>query len=174
MSTRWMRDYLKYDSLAWDDVSEGDELPAAVREVDATLVVVGAIASRDLYPVHHDRDVAQRSGAPDVFMNILTTNGLVGRYVTDWAGPGARLVDVDIRLGAPNYPGDTMVMRGRVTEVDRVSGTVVVGLRGSNRIGDHVTGVVRLVLPAPGAPAPADSAGSGRNGTSNDGHEERT
>lgn len=38
-------------------------------------------------------------------MNILTTNGLVGRYVTDHFGPSAVLRKVAIRLGAPNYPG---------------------------------------------------------------------
>ena len=49
-------------------------------------------------------------------MNILSTNGLVGRYVTDWTGPGGVLTDVEIRLGAPNYPGDTMTLTGSVTE----------------------------------------------------------
>jgi len=48
-------------------------------------------------------------------MNILTTNGLVGRYVTDWAGPNAVLKKVAIKLGAPNFPGDTMKMSGAVT-----------------------------------------------------------
>ena len=183
-------------TLSVADVGVGDELGELAIPITRTLIVAGAIASRDYQDVHHDHELAAERGSPDIFMNILTTNGLVGRYVTDWAGPGARLVDVDIRLGAPNYPGDTMVMRGRVTEVDRASGTVVVGLRGSNRIGDHVTGVVRLVLPATGAAveaapaageaapaavdaaavdaAAADLAGSGRNGTDTDGHEERT
>ena len=38
-------------------------------------------------------------------MNILTTNGLVGRYVTDWAGPGTRSSKVAIRLGRAQLPG---------------------------------------------------------------------
>ncbi|MEK8145904.1 hypothetical protein NKH18_45885 [Streptomyces sp. M10(2022)] len=37
-------------------------------------------------------------------MNILTSNGLVDRYVTAWAGPAAVLKAIRIRLGAPTTP----------------------------------------------------------------------
>ena len=89
-------------------------------------------------------------------MNILSTNGLVGRYVTDWAGPGAELTDVNIRLGAPNYPDDTMTLTGSVTakegNVDAEGrGAVEVTLSGANGLGDHVTGSVRLLLPSGGS-----------------------
>jgi hypothetical protein len=92
-------------------------------------------------------------GSKDIFMNILSTNGLVGRYVTDWTGPGAVLTDVRIRLGAPNYPEDTMTLTGSVTAKDEAvdadgRGGVEVTLRGANRLGDHVTGTVRLLLPS--------------------------
>ncbi len=53
------------------------------------MIVAGALASHDFTAVHHDKAAAQAQGMQDVFMNILTTNGLVGRYVTDWAGPNA-------------------------------------------------------------------------------------
>ena len=79
-------------------------------------------------------------------MNILTSNGYVGRFVTDWAGPEALLRKVDIRLGAPNYPGDTMTLSGRVSEKAE-DGTVTVEVVGRNRLGDHVTGTVALALP---------------------------
>ena len=83
-------------------------------------------------------------------MNILTTNGLVGRYVTDWSGPAGLITEVNIRLGAPNYPGDTMTFTGSVTEKgplaeDGESGSVTVAIRGANRCGDHVTGIGRRV-----------------------------
>ncbi len=86
-------------------------------------------------------------------MNILTTNGLVGRYVTDWSGPRSRLLDVSIRLGAPNYPDCTMTLTGSVKEKgpladDGKSGTVTVAIRGANHLGDHVTGTVQVQLPA--------------------------
>jgi 3-oxo-4,17-pregnadiene-20-carboxyl-CoA hydratase beta subunit len=133
-------------------VSVGDELPSLEVPITRTLIVSGAIASRDYQDVHHDHVLSSGRGSPDIFMNILTTNGLVGRYVTDWSGPRSRLVDVNIRLGAPNYPDCIMTFTGSVTEKgplgeDGLSGTVTVSIRGANHLGDHVTGTVTLTLP---------------------------
>src|SRR5207248_11208005 len=113
--------------------------------ITTTAIVAGAIASRDYQDVHHDPELARQRGSKDVFMNILTTNGYVGRFVTDWAGPDSVLKRVSIRLGAPNYPGDTMRMTGQVTRVDGPE--VEVDVRGANSLGDHVTGTVTLELP---------------------------
>lgn len=134
-------------TLTAPEVSVGDELPPLVIDLTPTLIVSTAIASRDYQDVHHDRDLAQAKGSPDIFMNILTTNGFVGRFVTDWAGPDANLRAVDIRLGAPNYPGDTMTLTGEVVRVE-ADGVVEVRVVGGNRLGDHVTGTVELGLPA--------------------------
>ncbi|MFF4958060.1 MaoC/PaaZ C-terminal domain-containing protein [Streptomyces sp. NPDC001222] len=127
----------------------GTRLPPLTIEITRTLIVAGAIASRDYQDVHHDAELARRKGSPDVFMNILTTNGLVGRYVTDHFGPAAVLRRVAVRLGAPNYPGDTMVLTGTVEEVDEDTATVRVV--GDNGIGRHVTGTVIVTLPGGGA-----------------------
>ncbi len=126
----------------------GDTLPPLVIPLTRTLIVSTAIASRDYQDVHHDPDLAQERGSPDIFMNILTTNGFVGRFVTDWTGPEAMLRKVDIRLGAPNYPGDTMTLEGSVTAKDEEAGTIEVSLRGRNGLGDHVTGRVLVAMPA--------------------------
>ncbi|MBG0854029.1 MaoC family dehydratase [Streptomyces spinoverrucosus] len=126
----------------------GDELPPLEVEITRTLIVAGAIASRDYQDVHHDAELARQKGSPDIFMNILTTNGLVGRYITDHFGPAAVLRKVAIRLGAPNYPGDTMVLTGRVEAID--GPTAVVRVSGDNGIGRHVTGTVTVTLPAGG------------------------
>ncbi|MFD5057448.1 MaoC family dehydratase [Streptomyces sp. NPDC058394] len=124
----------------------GEELAPLEVAVTRTLIVAGAIASRDYQDVHHDAELAQQKGSPDIFMNILTTNGLVGRYVTDHFGPSAVLRKVAIRLGAPNYPGDTMVLSGTVTALDD-DGTVEVTVVGANGLGRHVTGKVTVSLP---------------------------
>jgi acyl dehydratase len=133
----------------FDTVAVGDALPPLDVPLTPTLIVAGAIASRDYQDVHHDRDLAQKRGSKDIFMNILTTNGYVGRFVTDWAGPDARLMRVDIRLGVPNYPYDTMRLRGQVKSVERVGdeGRVRVEIVGANELGNHVAGTVDLILP---------------------------
>ena len=140
-------------TLAFEEVAVGDELPELALPLTRTLIVSTAIASRDYQDVHHDSVLAVARGSKDIFMNILSTNGIVGRYVTDWSGPGALLTDVNIRLGAPNYPDDTMTLTGSVTERDEEVGSdgrggVVVSVRGANGLGDHVTGTVHLRLPS--------------------------
>ncbi len=133
-------------------MKEGEELPPLEIPITRTLIVSGAIASRDYQDVHHDAELAKAKGSPDIFMNILTTNGLVGRYITDHFGPTAVLRRVAIRLGAPNYPGDTMVLTGTVDRVETTpeGDTATVAVIGANGIGRHVTGTVTVTLPAGG------------------------
>lgn len=128
-------------------VDVGTELPPLEVPLTRTLIVATAIASRDYQDVHHDPSLAVERGSKDIFMNILTTNGFVGRFVTDWAGPDAVLKKVAIRLGVPNYAGDTMRLTGHVTAKDEDAGTIEVTVRGANSLGDHVTGTVILTLP---------------------------
>ena len=132
--------------IQFRDVNVGDALPEQRIPITSSLIVGGALASQDFTPVHHDRTAAQASGMQDVFMNILTTNGLVERFVTDWAGVDARVKNVSIKLRTPNLPGETMVMTGSVTEKDDAENVVVVEVTGKNAWGNHVTGRVMLAL----------------------------
>ena len=135
-----------YSSLRFDQVEEGQSLPELTIDVSTGLIVATALASRDYQDVHHDRDLAQQKGSQDIFMNILTTNGLVGRFITDWTGPSGLLKRVNIRLGVPNYAGDTMVLSGTVA-AKKEDGLVEVNVVGTNSMGAHVTGTVSVVLP---------------------------
>ncbi|AHH96490.1 MaoC family dehydratase [Kutzneria viridogrisea] len=120
-------------------------LPELRVEVTPTFIVSTALATRDFQDVHHDRDRAIARGSKDIFLNILTTTGLVQRFVTDWAGPGALVRGVSIRLGVPCYAYDTLVFSGRA--VSTSDGVTTVEVVGRNSMGDHVTGTVRVVLP---------------------------
>jgi acyl dehydratase len=130
-------------------ITVGDELPPFELNVTSTVIVAGAIASRDFMPAHHDPAFAKAQGAPDVFMNILTTNGYVARYVTDWAGPEAMVRSIKIRLGAPAVPGKPLRFSGRVAGKSEAGSECVLDLvvRAANDLGDHATGTVTLSLP---------------------------
>lgn len=147
---------------AWTDLQVGDELPVFELKLTATMIVAGAIASRDFMPVHHDRSYAQAQGAPDIFANIFTTNGYVSRYITDWAGPDVMLKKISIRLGVPALPGDTLRFTGTIirTAIDRNDsvvdsavtsgpgiGLVEVQITVATPLGNHVTGSVEFTLP---------------------------
>ncbi len=138
--------------LPWEEVSVGDVLPTLAVPLTATEIVAGAIASRDFMPVHHDRDYAQSQGAPDIFMNILSSTAHCSRYLTDWAGPEAMVRRLAIRLGVPAFPGTTLLFSGVVTGTERRGdeGAIELDLRAGTDLGDHVTGRASLTLPIVG------------------------
>ncbi|MBW2233473.1 MAG: MaoC family dehydratase [Deltaproteobacteria bacterium] len=131
------------------EIAVGDELPPFDLPVTSTLIVAGAIASRDFMPAHHDREFAVAQGAPDMFMNILTTNGYVSRFITDWAGPESMVRRIAIRLGAPAIPGQPLRFSGQVAQTSRDGDECVieVAVRAANELGDHATGTVVVSLP---------------------------
>ena len=131
----------------FSEVHLGDALAELSVDVTPTLIVSGALASRDFYQVHHDPDFARSLGSPDVFMNILTTNGLVCRFVTDWSGPRSRMVKLAIKLGAPNFPGDRMVLSGEVVGRNEETRRVTVDIEGKNSLGCHVNATAVVELP---------------------------
>ncbi|GAA1910336.1 MaoC family dehydratase [Williamsia serinedens] len=126
------------------EVAVGDVLPELRIEATPTFIVSTALATRDFQDVHHDRDLAQAKGSKDIFVNILTDTGLVGRFVTDWAGQRARIRSITLRLGVPWYAYDTVVLTGTVTGVD--DGVATVDVVGTNALGKHVTSTVTVVL----------------------------
>src|SRR5690606_18948135 len=119
----------------------GGRRPARPRPLPRTSITAQALATRDFQSVHHDPGAARAQGAADVFMNILTTQGLVQRYATDWAGPAARVRRIAIRLGAPNHAGDALLLTGTA---ERTGGAAEVAVRGANSLGAHVTGTVTV------------------------------
>lgn len=120
-------------------------LPELTIDVTPTLVISTALATRDFQDVHHDRDKAVQRGSKDIFLNILTTTGLVQRFVTDWAGPDAFVRNVSIKLGVPCHAGETLTFSGHDLKQEGAEATVQVV--GRNSLGDHVTGTVKVVLP---------------------------
>ncbi|NDK91857.1 MaoC family dehydratase [Gordonia desulfuricans] len=127
-----------------DAVSVGDTLPPLTIEATPTFIVSTALATRDFQDVHHDRDLAQAKGSADIFVNILTDTGLVQRFVTDWAGPSARIGSIRLKLGVPWYAYDAVTFTGEVTARD--GDQVTVAVTGTNSLGKHVISTVTLTL----------------------------
>ena len=105
--------------LLHGDVSSGDLLPKLALEVTATTVVLGAVASRDWRPMHHDFKFAtERNGVANIFLNTPNQAAWFERYLTDWAGPHARLGSMTFRMRTSVFPDDTMTFSGTVTGVN--------------------------------------------------------
>jgi hypothetical protein len=142
-------------TLDWSAIRVGDPITPMTIDVTATVVVAGAIATRDFMPVHHDRDYAATQGSPNIFMNIITDNGYCSRFLTDWAGPEAMVRKVAIRLGVPAYAGSKLEFTGSVTGKSDPHGVgrFVVQRRATNDQGDHLSGTAVIGLPLRGARA---------------------
>ena len=136
-------------TLDWKAIRIGDPITPMTIDVTATVVVAGAIATRDFMPVHHDRDYANSQGSPNIFLNIMADNGFCCRFLTDWAGPEVMVRKIAIRLGVPAYAGSTLEYTGRVTGKSQVDGEgiVEVELRAANDQGDHLSGTAVIGLP---------------------------
>jgi acyl dehydratase len=101
-----------------DQVVVGETLPALEVEVTPTTVVLGALASRDWRPMHHDKDFAQqRNGVRHIFVNTPHNAAYFERYITDWTGPWGRLGRIRFRMKDSVFPGDRMVFHGSVKNV---------------------------------------------------------
>ena len=129
-------------------VSVGDELP----ELAATTVVLGAMASRDWRPMHHDYKFAtERNGVRDIFLNTPNQAAWFERYLTDWTGPAGRLGRVRFRMHDSVFPGDRMVFRGTVAGVGRDDvGCAWVDVDVKLSVGEKVatTCAARVAIPA--------------------------
>ena len=132
-----------------ETVQIGDELPNSPVPITTLLIVSTALATRDYQDVHHDPKAAQSKGMPDIFMNILTSAGIVSRWINDWAGPEIDWNSIELRLGTPNHPDDTMTLSGSVTEKTEHKNQIslVISFLGKNDRGVHVSGNAKILLP---------------------------
>ncbi|WP_271221360.1 MaoC/PaaZ C-terminal domain-containing protein [Streptosporangium carneum] len=129
---------------AEEQVETGAVLPDLTITLTPT-VIASAPATMDLTPLGRDDEGAGPRRSKDVFLNILTTMGLVERYVTDWAGPEALIRGINVKLGVPAYAGDTLTFTGAVVACE--DGEFTVRVRGAVSLGDHASGTVRFALP---------------------------
>lgn len=136
----------------FDQVSVGEVLPPLSYDVTATTVVLGALASRDWRPQHHDYAFAtKRNGVQDIFLNSPNQAAWLERYVTDWSGPRGRMGKLGFRMLDSIFPGDTMVFTATVTSTETdETGCGWVGIEIKVAVGDRTctTATARIALPA--------------------------
>ena len=139
------------DNLVLSALSVGDELPPLGYDVTATTVVLGALATRDWRPMHHDYDFAvNRNGVKNIFLNTPNQAAWFERYLTDWTGPKGRMGRIRFRMKTAVFPDEHMVFSGSVKEIETDDvGCGWVKLDVTLKVGDTVaTGCeARIALP---------------------------
>ena len=89
------------DQVSYADVEVGAELPAATYPATRLSLVKYCGASGDFNVIHWNARIARSVGLPDVIAHGMFTMAQAGRYVTDWAGPGATVAEFGVRFSAP-------------------------------------------------------------------------
>lgn len=115
-------------NVRWEDVEVDEELPELVFPVTDTTLAKDVAGTRDIYPIHHDREFAKANGARDIFLNTMWYQGLLGRYATDWGGPESFPRKLGFDMRGTNCPGDTLTVRGQVTRKFEEDGKKLVDL----------------------------------------------
>jgi acyl dehydratase len=86
---------------SYDEVRPGAELPSATYPVTRLSLVKYCGASGDFNVIHWNERIAKSVGLPDVIAHGMFTMAQAGRFVTDWAGPRALVVDFGVRFSSP-------------------------------------------------------------------------
>src|ERR1700736_5134036 len=115
-------------SPSYDDIQADTEIAPRQYQVTRLSVVKYCGASGDFNVIHCNERIATSVGLPNVIAHGMFTMAQAGRYVTDWAGPRAMVVDFGVRFSSPVVVPDDDI--GATIEV---SGTVEDKLDG-NRV----------------------------------------
>ncbi len=105
--------------IYFEDVSEGMELPAEVREPSTRQLVQYAGASGDFYEIHYDKDYAEGIGLPGIIIHGALKNAMLGTYVTNWAGPAGILRRLTCQYRGMDFPREPITAKGHVARVYR-------------------------------------------------------
>jgi acyl dehydratase len=105
-----------FRSLSFDEIEVGDEIPTFEMALTVQRMVMDCGVNRDFAPIHHDREIAQSLGAPDMFVNTLFLQGVYEAAVREWVGLDARVVAIRFRMHTFNCAGDMLLCSGKVVE----------------------------------------------------------
>ncbi|HEY3978579.1 MAG TPA: MaoC family dehydratase [Streptosporangiaceae bacterium] len=135
-------------------LAAGAELPPVSYPVTRLSLVKYCGASGDFNPIHWNERIARSVGLPDVIAHGMFTMAQAGRFVTDWAGPGATVTDFGVRFSAPvvvpdDDTGATIEVSGTIEE-KLGDGRVALGLT-VRSAGAKVLSRVRAVIQLPAA-----------------------
>lgn len=99
----------------WEEIAEGDEVPAIEFPLSIYRLVVEAGANRDFNSIHHNSEYARQTGAPEMYANTIFLQGMWERTVREFIGLSGVIKSLKgFRMKIFNTVGDTVITRGRV------------------------------------------------------------
>ncbi len=138
----------------WEDVHEGQEIPAVAFPLSVYRLVVEAGANRDFNSIHHNSEFARASGAPEMYANTGFLLGMWERAVREFIGLDGTIRRIaGFRMRKFNAVGHTVVVRGQVKGKRRDEAGALLELEIWSEVEGKVTvgpGTVTVSLPATG------------------------
>jgi len=134
----------------WEDVCEGEKLPALRFPITIKTLILGVCGTRDLMPYHHNPVYTKSLGNRDMFVNTMFEQALFGRFVTDWCGPESDFRETSLQMVGQLVPGDVAIVEGSVKKKFREGEDcrVEVGLEASNERGLAAQASAILAMPS--------------------------
>lgn len=136
----------------WEDVSEGDDVPALKFPLSVYRLVMEAGANRDFNSIHHNSEYAQQTGAPEMYANNFFLQGMWEKTVREYIGLAGTFKSLKgFRMKVFNTVGDTVVTKGTVARKWQEGEDFLVELKMWSENSTEVTvgpGTVVVTLPS--------------------------
>jgi acyl dehydratase len=136
-------------TVFWDDVREGQTLPALTVQVTYKMAIMHVAAGWDYMPGHHEPDYAKSQGQETIFLNTLFHQSMVDRVMTDWAGPRGFIARRKLSMKGAIYPGDILTGEAKITRRYEADGKhrLDLNITLSNQTHICATAEATLILP---------------------------
>jgi acyl dehydratase len=136
--------------LYFEKVEVGSEVPPVSIPLDLQQMVMEAGANRDFSSIHHDRDLAQASGAPDAFASTSFVIGMFERTLREWMGLQGSIRKLGpFRMTLFMSVGDVVTFKATVKDKHKEDskGIIDLDILAETPKGQTVKGTASVILP---------------------------
>lgn len=128
-------------------IEVGTVLPEKVFYLDRALLKQYADASGDQNPIHQNEEFALSVGLPNVIAHGMLTMALVGKYVSDFAGGAANVLEYGARFVKPVIvpAGEKVDLTVAATVSEVIGGKISLTLSATSA-GVKVLGMAKAVV----------------------------
>ncbi len=104
------------NQVYWDDLKEGEEIPALVKRCTTQQLVMWAAGSGDFYQIHYDERFAKNNRLQDVIVHGALKGAFLGQLLSDWVGEAGRIKRFGCQYRGMDYTGQEIICRGLITK----------------------------------------------------------
>ncbi len=104
------------EQVYFEDVNEGDEIPALKKNCSSQQLVLWAAGSGDFYQIHYDKDFAQSTGLKGIIVHGALKNAFLGQLLHDWVGDKGSIKKFGCSYRGMDEPNQDIVCKGVINK----------------------------------------------------------